>query len=51
LQVVALESIVRRVHIVPDFTSQKKEGEYQRLYVSAFKYDRQPADKNGLAKE
>jgi hypothetical protein len=50
LQVVSLDSITRRVHVVPDPTS-KKNGEYTSFYVSAFKYDRLPADKSGLAKE
>lgn len=47
-QVIALDTVSRRVYIVPDFTKPKQNNEYEYWYINVFKWDRTIPDKSGI---
>jgi hypothetical protein len=47
-QVIALDTVMRRVYIVPDFSKPKRNNEYEYWYVNVFKWDRTVPDKSGI---
>lgn len=48
-ELISVGDIIRRIHIVPDYTSLDKSGNPRYFFMNCFKYDRNVKDTRTIA--
>lgn len=50
-ELIPIDDIIRRIYLVPDYTSRDKEGNIRYYYMNCFKFDRYVKDSRTIAEK